>query len=108
MTLAGGDVDPTAFLKAYNHDLEEDELLFPVDEDSQMAEPDEEGEDEDVDDYGEPKETISRAEIEAQVRKAAREKVVVIRVSVYGARPDRFAEIRRRPLVRSFGYELYG
>jgi hypothetical protein len=83
LRLAGGDVDPTAFLKTYNRDLEEDELLFPADEDSQMAERDDEDEDED-DGYGEPKETISRREIEAQIRKAAKEKAVR-RVSVYSA-----------------------
>ena len=64
----------------YNHDLEEDELLFHEDEDSQMAEHDDEDED---DDHEEPAETISRREIEAQVRKAAREKVAR-QVSGYG------------------------
>ena len=43
-----------------------------MDEDSQMAERDDE---EDEDDDGEPMETISRREIEAQIRKAAKEKV---------------------------------
>ena len=43
-----------------------------MDEDSQMAERDEE----DGDDDDEPAETISRREIEAQIRKAAKEKVV--------------------------------
>lgn len=75
LRLAGGDVDPTAFLKTYNRDLEEDELIFPVEEDSQMAERDD-GDEEEDDDYGEPKETISRREIEAQIRKAAKEKAV--------------------------------
>ena len=71
--LTGGDVDPSAFLRAYHSNLEDDEPLFPVDEDSQMVERDDE---EDDDDDEEPRETISRREIEAQVRKAAREKVV--------------------------------
>ena len=44
-----------------------------MDEDSQMAERDDE---EDGDDDDEPAETISRREIEAQIRKAAKEKVV--------------------------------
>lgn len=39
--------------------------------------------DEDEDDDGEPRETVSTREIEAEVRRAAREKVVH-RVSVYG------------------------
>ncbi|KAF9649593.1 hypothetical protein BDM02DRAFT_3268545 [Thelephora ganbajun] len=66
----GGDVDPSAFLRAYNSNLEDDEPLFPADEDSQMAErDDEEGEDD-----GEPRETISTREIEAEIRKAAGEK----------------------------------
>jgi len=68
----GGDVDSTAFLEAYNRDLEEDGLLFPADEDSQMAERDAEDED---DDYGEPKETISRREIEARIREKEHEDV---------------------------------
>ena len=89
--LAGGDVDPTAFLKMYNHDLEEEELLFPADEDSQMAERDD-GEEED--DFGEPREAISTREIEAQLRKAAREKVFVPRFPICGACSDWFAEIR--------------
>lgn len=70
--LTGGDVDPTAFLRAYNSNLEDTEPLFPVDEDSQMVERDD---DEDDDDNAEPRETISTREIEAQVRKAVREKV---------------------------------
>jgi len=72
----GGDVDPSAFLRAYNSNLEDTEVLFPVDEDSQMAErDDDDDDDEDEDDDGEPRETISTRDIEAQVRKAAREKV---------------------------------
>lgn len=71
--LTDGDVDPSAFLEAYNKSLEDTETLFPVDEDSQMAERDE---DEDEDGDGEPRETISRREVEAQIRKAAKEKVV--------------------------------
>ena len=70
---AGGDVDPSAFLKVYNDNLEDTEPLFPVDEDSQMAERDDE---EDEDNENEPAETISRREIEAQIRKAAKEKVL--------------------------------
>jgi len=58
-------------LRAYNDNLEDTEPLFPADEDSQMAERDDE---EDGDD-DEPAETISRREIEAQIRKAAKEKV---------------------------------
>ena len=65
-------MDPSAFLRAYHSNLEDNEPLFPVDEDSQMAERDDE-EDEDGD--GESGEMISTREIEAQVRKAAREKV---------------------------------
>ena len=73
-SLAGGDVDPRAFLRVYNNNLEDTESLFPVDEDSQMGERGDE-DDEDEDD-GQPGETISTREIEAQVRKAAREKVI--------------------------------
>jgi len=69
----GGDVDPSAFLKAYNSNLEDTEPLFPVDEDSQMAERDDE---EEEDDEGELRETISAREIEAQVRRAVKEKVM--------------------------------
>lgn len=65
-------MDPSAFLRAYHSNLEDNEPLFPVDEDLQMAERDDE-EDEDGD--GESEEMISTREIEAQVRKAAREKV---------------------------------
>lgn len=72
MLLTGGDVDPSAFLKVYNGNLEDTEPVLPADEDSPMAERDDEDEDEDD---GEPEETISRREIEAQIRKAAREKV---------------------------------
>lgn len=71
--LTGGDVDPSAFLKAYHSNLEDTEPLTFVGEDSQMAE---HGDDEDDDDDGEPNETISAREIEAQIRKAAREKVM--------------------------------
>ena len=71
--LLGGDVDPTAFLRTYTNSLEDAEPLFPADEDSQMAERDDE-EDEDDDD-GEPRETISRREIEAQIREVAKGKV---------------------------------
>ena len=73
--LAGRDVDSSAFLKVYENNLEEDEVLFPADDgDSQMAE--REDEEDDDDDNGEPKNTISARELEAQLRKAAREKVV--------------------------------
>jgi len=61
-------------LKVYNNDLEDTEPLFPADEDSQMAERDDEDGDDDDDD--EPAETISRREIEAQIRRAAKDKVV--------------------------------
>ena len=70
--LTGGDVDPSAFLRAYHSNLEDTEPLSFVDEDLQMAE---HGDEEDDDDDGESKETISAREIEAQIRKAAREKV---------------------------------
>ena len=73
----GGDVDPSAFLRTYHGSLEDTEPLFPADEDSQMAErEDEDDEDDDNDDGEGPRETISTREIEAQVRKAAKEKVV--------------------------------
>lgn len=72
MFSAGGDVDTSAFLRTYNNSLEETETIFTVDEDSQMAERDGE---EDDDDDEEPTETISTREIEAQVRKVAKEKV---------------------------------
>ena len=104
-SLAGADVDPTAFLRAYNSHLEEDETLFPVDEDSQMAErggeEDEEGGD------GGPREMISRREVEAEIRKAAKEKVVYW-VSTHGSCSDKFPEIQGYRLVRSLGYQLYG
>ena len=73
--LVGGDVDPSAFLRAYNSNLEDTEPLFPVDEDSQMAERDDEEDGGDDDDADEPGETISTREIEAQIRKAAKEMV---------------------------------
>ena len=70
----GRDVDPTAFLRVYTSHLEEDdEPIFREDEDSQMAERDDE---DDEEDGGEPGETISRRELEAQIRQAAKEKVV--------------------------------
>jgi hypothetical protein len=72
--LIGRDVDPTAFLRVYTSHLEEDdEPIFREDEDSQMAERDDE---DDEEDGGEPGETISRRELEAQIRQAAKEKVV--------------------------------
>jgi hypothetical protein len=74
-SLTGGDVDPSAFLSAYHSNLEDTEPLFPVDEDSQMAERGDEEDEDDGNSDGDPKKTVSRAEIEAQVRKAAREKV---------------------------------
>lgn len=76
LLLTGGDVDPSAFLRVYNNNLEDVEPLFHVDEDSQMGERgDDDGSDDGDGDGGQPGETISTREIEAQVRKAAREKV---------------------------------
>lgn len=84
--LTGGDVDPSAFLRVYNNNLEDVEPLFHVDEDSQMGERgDDDGSDDDDGDGGQPGETISTREIEAQVRKAAREKV---KFSVFERRND--------------------